>query len=267
MKNLLRFLLGMNAASIIRGCRFGPKAFWRSAYDALAAVQPMQDRSQKAGRDLLLAIPQRSLAAILDGRQPEIKLLSQPHEDGIMATQELIAVLSLLVAERPQEVLEIGTFMGHTTERMAANLPKAMIHTIDLPLDYSPSIDPNSGLKDDFHLIARRKVGREFVGTETGKRIVQHLGDTRAMDFKSLGHPTFFFIDGSHTYEYCKQDSEKCLEACGGAGTFLWHDCDEVHPDVVKFLLEWRSLGRDVVRIKGTFIAYWKAESELPRQV
>jgi hypothetical protein len=87
---------------------------------------------------------------------------------------------------------------------------------------------------------------------------VQHFGDTAEMDFSRFGRPAFFFIDGSHTYEYCKNDSEKCLAICPGGGTFLWHDCDMTHPGVVRFIAEWRNLGRNIVRIQGTVLAYWK---------
>jgi hypothetical protein len=78
-------------------------------------------------------------------------------------------------------------------------------------------------------------------------------------DSREAGSPTFFFIDGSHTYEYCKNDSEKCFALCDGKGVFLWHDCDEAHPGVVRFVMEWRQMGRDIRRISGTPIAYWKS--------
>src|ERR1035437_494542 len=39
---------------------------------------------------------------------------------------------------------------------------------------------------------------------------------------------------------------------------FLWHDCDDRHPGIVRFLLEWRELGRDVCRIHGTSLAFWR---------
>jgi hypothetical protein len=143
---------------------------------------------------------------------------------------------------------------------MAENLDKAIVHTVDLPPDFSAKPDSKNGSgKDDFHLIARRIVGREFKGQPVEQRIRQHFGDTATINFQEFGRPTFFFIDGSHTYEYCKQDSEKCFSLCGGTGTFLWHDCDVTHPGVIKFILEWRSLGRNIVRIEGTAIAYWKS--------
>ena len=220
----------------------------------------MEDKNKVKEAGVLKAIPEITLDEILGDKKPEIKLTVQSHEDGMLHVNEAHVLLSLIVLENPKEVLEIGTYMGHTTRAMAENLNGSVIHTIDLPLDFSTSqTSNNTPKKDDFHLINRRIVGREFKGRNCEKRIVQHFGDTATMDFKKIGQPTFFFIDGSHTYDYCKQDSEKCLAVCPSGGIFLWHDCDEWHPDVVRFIHEWRAAGKDIKRIKGTYLAYWNA--------
>jgi hypothetical protein len=39
---------------------------------------------------------------------------------------------------------------------------------------------------------------------------------------------------------------------------FLWHDCDDSHPGVVRYIFECRRRGMDIKRIAGTPIAYWK---------
>jgi hypothetical protein len=264
MKNAVRFLLGFNLASVVRGCRLGFGEFVNSCFKSIIAVHPLESRKKIAEEHALKSIPQVSLDEILGHRKVPIKLTVQRHEDGMLWTHEAQVLLSLLVLENPKEVLEIGTYMGHTTRRMAENLPDALIHTLDLPVDYSMT-ETTAGLppKDDFHLIKHRIVGREFKNQECEKRIVQHFGDTAVFDFKELGHPAFFFIDGSHTYEYCKQDTEKCLALCNGQGTFLWHDCDEWHPEVVRFIREWRAAGKEIVRIKGTSLAYWKVNSSV----
>ncbi len=143
---------------------------------------------------------------------------------------------------------------------MAENLPSAIIHTVDLPEDFRGKSDPivNTS-KDYFHLTSRRIVARDFKGHPREGRIRQHFTDTPTWDFQVAGKPAVFFIDGSHTYEYCRNDSEKCYKLCGGKGVFLWHDCDDGHLGVVRFLAEWRELGRDVRRISGTPIAYWES--------
>ena len=262
MKRFVQCALGLNLASIIRGFRFGPRAFYGACHAALSAVYPFQQKAEVAQAEALMQIPQDPLDEILGENTLDLRLTVQRYENGMLPVPEAQALLAILVMESPKEVLEIGTYMGHTTRRMAENLKDSTIHTIDLPMEFSPSqVSPDGPAKDDYHLINRRTVGREFKGRECEKRIVQHFGDTAEIDFQKIGKPTFFFIDGSHTYEYCRQDSEKCLALCSGNGTFLWHDCDASHPGVVRFINEWRTAGRNVVRIKGTSLAYWKAQN------
>jgi hypothetical protein len=259
MKKFLQFLLGLNVASMIRGWRFGFPEFIRSGFASLDVVHPREARDHKELQDQLQSIPVVDLGEILGAAKVAIKLNVQKYDEGMLSSHEAIALLSILVVEQPKEVLEIGTFKGHTTRAMAENLPEAIVHTVDLPADFSPQQDSKGGPpKDDFHLISRRVVGCEFKGQAVERRVRQHFGDSAVIDFRQFGQPTFFFVDGSHTYEYCKQDTEKCFALCEGAGTFFWHDCDIGHPGVVKFVSEWRSLGRNIVRIKGTALAYWK---------
>ena len=203
-------------------------------------------------------IPVIALGDILGERRPVVTLPVMRYEDGMLPSAEALALLAILAAERPREVLEIGTYMGHTAKLMAECVETAVIHTVDLPENFSPQDDASTLPKDDLHLIQRRIVGREFKNLPCAKRIRQHFADTATWDFLAAGHPDFFFIDGSHTYEHCLHDSEKCLAIAARPAVFLWHDCDETHPGVAKFILEWRKLGRDIRRVAGTPIAYWK---------
>jgi hypothetical protein len=259
LKSLVKSALGFNAASLVHLARLDTQAFasacqsaWRAAWKDQAPLS--------SSVEALPDIPGIDLGSILGDRKPVVRMPVQRYEDGMLPSNQAMVLLAILVAEAPAEVMEIGTFMGHTTRLMAENLPNAIIHTVDLPLDFRPENDTDSMIpKDDFHLISARKPGREFRDRPCAERIRQHFVDTAKWDFREAGHPTCFFIDGSHTYEYCKNDSEKCFEACGGRGVFLWHDCDPTHPGVVRFLDEWREMGRDIRVIDGTPIAYWKS--------
>jgi hypothetical protein len=260
MNRYLEALQGLNFAALRRGFHEGPRALGRASRAACIAAWPIADRQQALVREQITEIPVVPLDDLLCDRKCEIRLRVMKYEDGMTPYHDSLALLSILVAENPSEVLEIGTYMGHTARAMAENLESATIHTIDLPPDFSGEqaigdVPP----KNDFHLITRRDVGREFKGRACGSRIVQHIGDTAMMDFRRVGRPTFFFIDGSHTYEYCKNDSEKCLSLCPKGGTFLWHDCYEGQPGVIKLLAEWRAQGRNIVRVQETGLAYWKS--------
>lgn len=249
MNRPLKVAFGLNAASLSHLLRLKPMQFARASVRSFEAAIGVQE------------IPEIGLSEILGDRKPCIKLTVMRYEDGMLPSDQAMALLAILVAEQPLSVLEIGTFMGHTTRQMAENLEHSEIHTVDLPPNFSSTAQPPGAIpKDDFHLIEKRVVGREYKDRPCSARITQHFADTASWDFQGIGIPAFFFIDGSHTYEYCKNDSDKCFELAKGKGVFLWHDCDSRHPGVVKCISEWRLKGRDVRRIYGTPLAYWKGE-------
>jgi predicted O-methyltransferase YrrM len=194
-----------------------------------------------------MSLPEIRLDQIASLRISEVQLRSLPYEDGQLPDDQARVLIAIALAYHLREILEIGTFFGHTTVRLADALPNAVIHTVDLPAHYDSAW---KGYMTDFHLINRRHVGREFNNRKHG-RIIQHLADTMTWDFANAGSPTFFFIDGSHSYQYVKNDSEKCSALCRGKGVFVWHDADDAHPGVLQLLTEWRALGRDVRKIAG----------------
>ena len=252
MKRALLGLLGISLASLIRGIRFGWREFRHASGTTTWRIHPFESRA-------LRSIPAREIESIVGKEGVDVTIRVKPFETGMLPQHEAAALLAIVVKEKPASVLEIGTFMGHTTYLLARNLPNAIIHTLDLPLDYNPTEDTvTQAVKDDAHLIGTRVPGREFLHQPEAGRIRQHFGDSAVWDFNLAAGSTLFFIDGSHTYSYAKSDSERCLALSGGRGVFLWHDCGDDHPGVLQLLLEWRSLGREVVRIAGTTIAYLK---------
>jgi hypothetical protein len=254
LKDFTKVIIGFNAASLRHLFGSGPTHFLRACRRAASAAWHPESSSR------LGEIPEVGLATILNNRVPVVSVSATPYEDGMLPIEQAIALLSILIVDAPAQVLEIGTFFGNTTKLVAQNLPAATIHTIDLPESYFVGNDPTETAKDDLHLVRRRNVGRDFKDHECKIRIKQHFADTSTWNFQEAAGATFFFIDGSHTYEYCKNDSEKCFALCGGHGVFVWHDCDENHPGVLALLLEWRRLGRDVRRISGTSLAYWNGK-------
>jgi hypothetical protein len=230
-QSLAQRLMNVSPASIVR--KFG----------ALAAPR------QSEGQRLLDQIPRASVVEIAG--KPIIRIEgSYSYCDGYLPWCDLIALLSILVDRSPKSIVEIGTFNGYTTRMMALNLPSAEIHTIDLPEDFTES--DSTLQKDDFHLIATRRVGCEYRADPSIQSITQHFGDTADYVFPSA---EFFFIDGSHTYDYARNDTEKAL-ACGIAKTLVWHDCDHVHPDVTRWLIEMIQNGYPVRRFAGTHLAF-----------
>jgi hypothetical protein len=249
-----RALLTLNVAGIIRAVRCGPIDATRRLSQSFFLVDPFGDPEAAGARAAFKSIPHVSLSEVLRTK-PLIRVVgSYEHVDGSLTWGDIRSLISIAVDRAPKSVFEIGTFNGYTTRLLAANLPSATIHTIDLPEDLA---DVNSGSipKDDIHLIQRRTVGAEYLADQAIGNVVQHFGDTATFDFASLGPVELFFIDGSHTYEYVRNDTLKALEIAAPGSTFLWHDCDPTHPGVVRWLAEMVSNGRKVRRIDGSNVA------------
>ena len=162
---LYKAACGLNLAVLLRTLRFGPRAAVRRAVRAYDVIDPLaREKGREPWDD-----PRGS-----QGLEPS----GQLHQDwplggdygqavrhhrrlahlrrwitrnsGPGRTDELAAAI-----EEPEVVLEIGTYNGATTRLIALNLPRAKIHTLDLPPDISSEELHQSKLpKDDFHLIA-----------------------------------------------------------------------------------------------------------------
>ena len=152
--------------------------------------------------------------------------------------------------------MEIGTYNGATTRLIALNLPRAKIHTLDLPPDMHSAESHQSKLpKDDFHLIGNRRIGEAFLSDPAIINVTQHFGDSATWDFSPVQGFDFVFIDGSHTYQYIRSNTIRCAEAAAGRAAFFWHDFDYCHYDVVRYLTEMASAGLPVRRIASTNMA------------
>jgi hypothetical protein len=261
LKKLTKGALAANLATVVRVLRRGFRGLPARLSSAFDAIDPFETRLPPPpvpdAVRFLRAIPEVSLASVLTSSQLIRVDSGYSYVDGSLAWPDIHALLAILCDRSPSSVLEIGTFCGHTTRLMALNLPGSTIHTIDLPESFVGEGDDNSPLpKDDFHLIKRRRVGEAYRSDPSIGNVVQHFGDTATWDFSRVGDATCFFIDGSHTYEYARSDTGKCLALGKGRPfTILWHDCDHVHPGVTRWLAEMVAAGQPVARITGTYLA------------
>jgi hypothetical protein len=227
------------------------------AYDAIDPFgKPVE--ADPAVLKQLSTIPEVNISDVVP-QFPIVKVDGrQRYVDGALPHLDLMGLLALLDDWKPDLVLEIGTFNGSTTVAMALNAPRAIIHTVDLPLDFDPDHEELGAMpKDDFHLIKQRRVGEAYASLPEIKNIVQHFADSSKWDFAPVKGASFFFIDGAHTYEYARNDTEKCLSVAAPRSRFLIHDCDQRHPDVVRYVCDLIRQGEKVVRIKNTALAFF----------
>lgn len=231
------------------------------------AADPFNTKAREKQSALLNRIPVVKATEAFSWPE-EIKLdLRFVDVDGSTPFHDILCLLALAVTQQPQGVLEFGTFWGSTTANLARNLPNATVHTIDLPPDPAEAAVLMADRPvDDEHLIASRQLGKAFRNGPFSDRVVQHAGDTATYDYSViLDRLTFFWVDGSHTYEYAKSDTLVAFRLAQGECTIAWHDCDAIHPGVTRWLGELMDAGLAVRRIEGTVLAYLRFDAADPR--
>jgi predicted O-methyltransferase YrrM len=154
-----------------------------------------------------------------------------------------------------KRIFEFGTYKGVSTSQLLLNLPDdGMVYTLDLPEDHPA------------YTLAIPKAEERQIASETGKGILipQELrnkvtflrSDSATFDTTPyLGSMDLVFVDGAHSYEYVKNDTEKGWEMLRPGGIIAWHDCTPSHPEVVSYL---KSYTPTPTLIRGTALAFVK---------
>lgn len=112
----------------------------------------------------------------------------------------------------------------------------------------------------DAQYIEKECPGTRFRGTVWEKNIIQLFGDSARFDYAPyLGRMDVIFIDGSHSYEYVRNDTEVALKLAGPSALILWHDYQPFWSGVVRHLEELHST-RDMFKglrhIEGTSLVF-----------
>ncbi len=156
---------------------------------------------------------------------------------------------ALARALRPRLIVEFGTFLGVSTLTMLQNSPDdARIVTIDLPTHASPA-----GLTGTDLALARVRCGEAFAMHPRRSAITQLRIDSRELclvDYAPDG-ADLIFVDGGHTTDILRADTENALRVIRPGGIIVWDDYWWFYPDVVRYL-DHLSTHLDFRRIEDT---------------
>jgi methyltransferase family protein len=153
-------------------------------------------------------------------------------------------------------VFEIGTFQGQTTWLLARNNPQARLYTLDLP-SLAAATQLKYKLTDPEYFVEWKR-GIRFAGTPEAGRITQLFGDSATFDFSPYqGTMDLVFIDGSHSYDYVKSDTEAAFRMLSDRGTIVWDDYP-YYPGMYQLLNQLSpTLDRPIFHIVGTRLAIY----------
>lgn len=167
---------------------------------------------------------------------------------------EAYSLALLMKRVRAAKVFEFGTYKGVSTTQLALNLePGGTVHTLDLPDEADPAWQLEISLEQERAIAVERGKGA-LIPEDLRVRVVFLRQDSATFD------PTpherqfdFVFVDGAHSADYVRNDSEKGWRMLRAGGILVWHDFIPSHGDVVRYVL---SCGYATARIDGTALAF-----------
>ena len=175
---------------------------------------------------------------------PPPRLLMQPGNQSI---DGLLFLVSLAKKVDAHQVMEIGTYNGLTTWCLARNLPRATVHTLDLPAEETPALDLDPS-DEDFRRSFPKRVYELLPGAEG---VTQLWGDSAVYDFRPFfGTCDLVYIDGSHSASYVSKDTENALQMASEGAAIVWDDYWR-HTPGVKNVLDART-DLELFRVRGT---------------
>lgn len=133
----------------------------------------------------------------------------------------------IAAAVKPLHALEIGTGHGGGTCQIAAQLEEGgSVVTIAPPPEWSdPLCRPAPEELTELYSFIRTDGRFAWEGTSLETKIELIRADSRTMDYTPLRRKfDFVFIDGSHTEDAVRKDTECVLPFLAEGAVILWHD-------------------------------------------
>ena len=155
-----------------------------------------------------------------------VPLSAIDEESGHANHAEMHYVTAAASLRHARRIFEFGTFMGRTALHFARMNPAANVWTLDLPAEANP----------------RRfagHIGTYFADTPEAGRIHCLRCDARTFDpSPHRAAMDFIWVDGDHSYEGVKNDTEKAFDMLAPGGAIFWHDFGPDSLELVHYIVD-----------------------------
>jgi len=173
--------------------------------------------------------------------------------------KDLISLFIICQKIEAKSIFEIGTLGGLTAYHFAINTSEdARIYTLDLPEKQNSFPELKTTYVDRMHIDCYKKIQKMmFSGKKEENKINRLFGDSNSFDFSLYyGKIDFFFIDGSHSYEYVKSDTENALKCVRSGGIIAWHDYGRAGTNGITKYLHEIAARYSIYSVPGSSIAF-----------
>lgn len=141
---------------------------------------------------------------------------------GMMHRRDIEALTALLLALKPKRIFEIGTYRGASSEMMLRLLPGAEVVSIAF-------VNPDKSRQFNNDELTEAEVGA-LVSPANRARYTQLIGDSHQIDpgtfVRDHGQMDLVFIDGDHSREGVRQDTDLARAILAPGGAIAWHDAN-----------------------------------------
>lgn len=141
---------------------------------------------------------------------------------GMMHRRDIEALTALLLAQKPKRIFEIGTYKGASSEMMLRLLPEAQVISIAF-------VHPDKSRQFNNVDLSEAEVGA-LVSPANRARYTQLIGDSHQIDPQAFvrdhGQMDLVFIDGDHSREGVRQDTDLARKILSPRGAIAWHDAN-----------------------------------------
>lgn len=221
------------ASRLIKIAFFNPRRLHHVLGTALAASEQVADSSL----DLLRFTSVRP-EDLLPERNLELATFALfPRTCPSPLVIELVCLILLLKRTRANNIFEFGTYKGVSITQLALNVREdGQVFTLDLP---EGEAETRFAIPDPEERRITLEQGKGSMVPEQLKSRIHFLKqDSAAFDPSPYADKMdFVFVDGAHSADYVRNDSEKAWRMLRRGGIVAWHDCRLPDPDVVRYLL------------------------------
>ena len=235
---------------------------------AVGAVRRTEELRHHVVRDAWTVAKRFAAESVQNIERREVPFFVDGVIEGYVEDHQGMLIAALAQGLHAHTFFEIGTNRGRTSWTVARNNPAIQVYTLDVPL-CATSADVALELGSDDHRYFRpgEACGEAFRDTPEAERITQLWGDSATFDFSPYaGAIDLIYIDGGHTYEYVKSDTENALELLSPTGTIVWDDYGS-HPGVYELVTALAAtLDKPVYHVFGSRMAIYSRQDFVVRR-